>query len=109
MIKVLVFLIKQTKQYEKIKIIKQVPGLFLGCNIYDICIIMDIHHKFLPLNRENISLSQEEIKKVVRESCNNFLKTKRGFHYLLMKYPHLSVSQAINEYIKNALWIDSIV
>jgi hypothetical protein len=26
-----------------------------------------------------------------------------------MKYPHLSVPQAINEYIKNALWIDSIV
>jgi hypothetical protein len=26
-----------------------------------------------------------------------------------MKYPHLSVPQAIDEYIKNALWIDSIV
>jgi hypothetical protein len=65
--------------------------------------------KFLPLNKENISLSPEEAKKLVREDCNSFLKTKQGFHYLMMKYPHLSVSQAVNEYIKNALWIDSIV
>jgi hypothetical protein len=65
--------------------------------------------KFLPLNKENISLSPEEAEKLVREDCNSFLKTKRGFHYLMMKYPHLSVSQAVNEYIKNALWIDSIV
>lgn len=65
--------------------------------------------KFLTLNKENISLSPEEAEKLVREDCNSFLKTKRGFHYLMMKYPHLSVSQAINEYIKNALWIDSIV
>lgn len=65
--------------------------------------------KFLPLNKENISLSPEEAEKLVREDCNSFLKTKRGFHYLMMKYPHLSVSQAIDEYIKNALWIDSIV
>ena len=70
---------------------------------------MNIHCKFLPLNKENISLSPEEVEKLVREDCNSFLKTKRGFHYLMMKYPHLSVSQAIDEYIKNALWIDSIV
>ena len=65
--------------------------------------------KFLPFNKEDVSLSPEEAEKLVREDCNSFLKTKRGFHYLMMKYPHLSVSQAINEYIKNALWIDSIV
>ena len=70
---------------------------------------MNIHCKFLSLNKENISLSSEEVEKLVREDCNSFLKTKRGFHYLMMKYPHLSVSQAIDEYIKNALWIDSIV
>ena len=70
---------------------------------------MNIHCKFLSLNKENISLSSEEVEKLVREDCNSFLKTKQGFHYLIMKYPHLSVSQAIDEYIKNALWIDSIV
>jgi hypothetical protein len=70
---------------------------------------MDIHCKLIPLNKVDLSLSQEEAEKLVRKDCNSFLKTKQGFHYLLMKYPHLSVPQAINEYIKNALWIDSIV
>lgn len=70
---------------------------------------MNIHCKFLSLNKENISLSPEEAEKLVREDCNSFLKTKQGFHYLVMKYPNLSVSEAVNEYIKTALWIDSIV
>ena len=56
-----------------------------------------------------LEASHEESEVLVRKNCNNFLKTKQGFHYLLMKYPNLSVSQAVNEYIKNALWIDSIV
>ena len=55
------------------------------------------------------SLSIREAEAFVRKNCNNFLKTKQGFHYLLMKYPNLSVPQAINEHIKEALWIDSIV
>ena len=70
---------------------------------------MDICSKFIRLNKVDCSLSPEEAKKLVRKDCNDFLKTKKGFHYLMMKYPHLSVSQAVNEYIKNALWIDSIV
>lgn len=70
---------------------------------------MDIRCKLLPLNKVDFSLSPEEAEKLVREDCNSFLKTKRGFHYLKMKYPHLLVSQVINEYVKNALWIDSIV
>lgn len=65
--------------------------------------------KVKPFNKEECSLSQEEAEKFVRKSCNNFLKTKQGFHYLTMKYPNLSVPQAIDEYIKEALWIDSIV
>ena len=70
---------------------------------------MDIRCKLIPLNRTDLSLSPEESEKLIRKDCNSFLKTKRGFHYLMMKYPHLSVSQAINEYVKEALWIDSIV
>ena len=65
--------------------------------------------KILQNCLSNFSLSSGKAEKLVRNDCNDFLKTKRGFHYLKMKYPHLSVSQAINEYIKNALWIDSIV
>ena len=68
-----------------------------------------LFRKVKPLNKEEFSLSREEAEKLVRKDCNNFLKTKQGFHYLLMKYPNLSVSQAIGEHIKNALWIDSIV
>ena len=56
-----------------------------------------------------LEASHEECEELVRKDCNDFLKTKQGFHYLIMKYHNLSVSQAVNEYIKEALWIDSIV
>ena len=69
---------------------------------------MDMCSKSLLLNKVNFSLPQEESEKLIKK-CNDFLKTKQGFHYLMMKYPNLSVSQAVNEYIRNALWIDSIV
>ena len=91
------------------EIIKSCPGLFLGSFIHFNFFRMDIHCKFLLLNKKDWSLSQEEAEKLVRKDCNDFLKTHKGLSYLCMKYPHLSVPQAINEYIKNALWIDSIV
>ena len=69
---------------------------------------MNIHCEFLPL-KVDFSLSPEEAEKLVRKDCNDFLQTKQGFHYLMMKYPNLSVSQAIGEYVKEALRIDSIV
>ena len=64
---------------------------------------MDMCSKFIPLNKVDFSLSSEKAEELVRKDCNNFLKTKQGFHYLLMKYPHLSVSEAVEEYIKAAL------
>ena len=70
---------------------------------------MDKLCKVKAFNKEEYSLSPEEAKKLVRKDCNDFLKTKQGFHYLVMKYPNLSVSEAVNEYINTALWIDSIV
>ena len=70
---------------------------------------MDMCGKFLCLNKADFSLSEEKAEKLVRKDCNDFLKTKQGFHHLMMKYPHLSISQAVDEDIKNALWIDSIV
>ena len=70
---------------------------------------MDIHCKFLPLNKVDFSLSPEEVEKLVRKNCNSFLKTKQGFRYLITKYPNLSLSKAVNKYINNAFWIDSIV
>lgn len=98
------------QQYEKIKTIKQIPGLFLGSYVLTkwLCISMD-KQLFYSLEIEKLSLSPEKAEKLVRKDCNDFLKTKQGFHYLTMKYPNLSVPQAINEYIKEALWIDSII
>lgn len=32
------------------------------------------------------------------ESCNRFLKTRKGLQYLLMRYPTLTLEQAIQEY-----------
>ena len=64
---------------------------------------------FRVIDPIQLEASHEESEAIVRKNCNDFLKTKQGFHYLTMKYPNLSVSQAINEYIKEALWIDSIV
>jgi hypothetical protein len=60
-------------------------------------------------NLVNLQLEASHCEEIVRKDCNNFLKTKQGLRYLLMKYPHLSVSEAVNEYVKTALWIDSIV
>jgi hypothetical protein len=60
-------------------------------------------------NLVNLQLEASHCEEIVRKDCNDFLKTKQGLHYLLMKYPNLSVSQAVEEHIKNALWIDSIV
>lgn len=69
---------------------------------------MDLH--CVPFRLvDPIQLKALHCDAIVRKDCNDFLKTKQGFHYLMMKYPNLSVSQAIDEYIKNALWIDSIV
>lgn len=56
-----------------------------------------------------IQLEASHSEALARKDCNDFLKTKQGFHYLLTKYPKLSISEAINKYIKTALWIDSIV
>lgn len=70
---------------------------------------MDIHCKLLPLNKVDFSLSSEEAEKLVRKDCNDFLKIRRGLSYLCMKYPNLSISQAINEYVKEALRIDSMI
>ena len=70
----------------------------LGVHDFDLC----------RLDYAKVALSNKEREELVRKDCNNFLKTKQGFHYLIMKYPHLSVSQAVNEYIKTELWIDSI-
>ena len=68
-----------------------------------------LFRKVKPFIKKECSLSREKIEKFVRKDCNDFLKTRKGLSYLRMKYPHLSVSEAVNEYIKTALWIDSVL
>lgn len=94
---------------KKIKLSNKAQDYFWGNFIHFNFFRMDIHCKFLPINKEDWSLSPEEAEKLVRKDCNDFLKTRKGLSYLRMKYPHLSVSQAVEEYVKTALWIDSIV
>ena len=48
-----------------------------------------INFKEIDLSRTGISLE---------EACNSFLKTRQGLQYLLMKYPTLTVKQAVKEY-----------
>lgn len=55
------------------------------------------------------SLDVKKAQEFVRKECNDFLKTRKGLSYLCMKYLNLSVSEAVSEHIKTALWIDSIV
>ena len=53
---------------------------------------------------EKLCLEAKETYERVNESCNNFLKTQRGIQYLIMKYPQLTLEQAILEYY-NAVMI----
>jgi hypothetical protein len=61
------------------------------------------------LDMESVALSAADAFELVEEDCNNFLKSRTGLSYLCMKYPNLSVSETVDKYINNALWIDSIV
>lgn len=61
------------------------------------------------IDKSDVELSAEKRYRMIEEDCNSFLKTFKGLQYLRMKYPTLSIIQAINEYKINAAWIDSIV
>ena len=49
-----------------------------------------------PLEVGKLSLSRER-------AINKFLSSRRGLAYLTMKYPDLSVADAVNEYKKAVL------
>lgn len=52
---------------------------------------MDIHSRIVRLNPIKLELTFEE-------SCNEFLKTRKGLSYLCIRYPNLSLQNAIKEY-----------
>lgn len=57
---------------------------------------------------ERLCISAKEAYERVNESCNNFLKTQRGIQYLLMKYPQLSLSQAVLEYYYDTMKYEKV-
>lgn len=50
------------------------------------------------INRVNTSLTPEETNQVFEEWISSILKTRHGLQYLLLKYPTLSIEEAIKEY-----------
>lgn len=50
------------------------------------------------LDKSRLEKPIEQIYEEINASCNNFLRTQKGLQYLLMKYPKLSVEQAVREY-----------
>jgi len=43
----------------------------------------------------------QQVYEEINTKCNDFLRTQKGLQYLLMKYPTLSLEQAIREYYAN--------
>ena len=58
----------------------------------------------LALDKKMIKMTPEEERKHFEEHYTNSLKTRHGLSYLCIKYPNLSVTSAINEYLAEA-WI----
>ena len=48
-----------------------------------------------------------QVYEEINTECNNFLKTKKGIYYLMMKYPKLSMEQAIREFKISAIMADN--
>lgn len=60
---------------------------------------------FKVMNPIDLSKCAESMKNVytrTEKDINNFLKTRKGLAYLRMKYPKLSLEEAIKEYKSNA-------
>ena len=53
---------------------------------------------FPKLDMESVALSAADAFELIEEDCNNFLKSRMGLSYLIMKYPNLSIEHAIKEY-----------
>ena len=76
---------KQFKQYEKIKTFQQNTGYYIWYSVCDQCINVYLFNKFIRMKQR-----QKEI--------DDFLSSRRGLAYLSMKYPRLTVEEAIKEY-----------
>ena len=55
-----------------------------------------------PIDWNKCMLQTKDIYARTERDINEFLKTRKGLAYLRMKYPNLSVIEAIQEYKSNA-------
>ena len=53
------------------------------------------------LDRIRLEKSILEICEEINYECNGFLRTQKGLQYLMLKYPTLSIEQAIREHYAN--------
>ena len=57
---------------------------------------------FNKIDKAKIAKSIKSVYEETEKEINAFLKTQKGLNYLSVKYPTLSVSEAIREYKINA-------
>jgi len=54
------------------------------------------------IDMSKAQLSMKDLYTRTEKEVNDFLKTRKGLAYLRMKYPNLSMPEAIREYKSNA-------
>ena len=55
-----------------------------------------------PIDLSKCGLKMKDVYARTERDINEFLKTRKGLAYLRMKYPNLSMPEAIREYKSNA-------
>lgn len=51
---------------------------------------------------------KKSFREILEEECNDILKTRFGLKYLLLRFPNLSVSDAIEEFKTNYIIANEI-
>lgn len=82
----------------------------MGNNIYNICFSLYICSQLIcsmkkfelkgviNINKVKASITPKESNQAFEEWIKSILYTRRGLQYLIMKYPNLSVQEAIEEF-----------
>lgn len=63
---------------------------------------MKINSSLKTIDMSKAQLSMKNLYTRTEKEINEFLKTRKGLAYLRMKYPNLSMPEAIQEYKSNA-------
>lgn len=63
---------------------------------------MKINSSLKTIDMSKAQLSMKNLYVRTEKEINEFLKTRKGLAYLRMKYPNLSMPEAIQEYKSNA-------